>query len=69
MRNTSELSCLVLPLISQDPIYRPNYYLSLMEFRELTLQRLIRFCEQQFFCTKHYLTDTRRFMAALEALL
>jgi acyl-CoA oxidase len=58
-----------LLLHSQNPIYRPNYYLSLMEFRELTLQRLKAFCDQRFFCTKHYLTDTRHFMAALEALV
>ncbi len=40
---------------SQDPIYRPNYYLSLMEFRELTLQRLQKFVDQRFFSTFDYL--------------
>lgn len=39
----------------QDPIYRPNYYLSLMEFRDLTLRRLQKFVDQRFFSTFDYL--------------
>ena len=39
----------------QDPIYRPNYYLSLMEFRDLTLRRLQKYVDQQFFSTFDYL--------------
>jgi len=41
-------------LNTQDPIYQPNHYLGLMEFREQTLQRLKRFCDQRFFSVKDY---------------
>lgn len=44
-----------MSLPSQDPIFRPNYYLSLMEFRELTLQRLKKFVDQKFFSSFDYL--------------
>ena len=40
----------------QDDLYRPNYYQSLMEFREQTLQRLQKFVDQRFFKTMDYLT-------------
>ncbi len=36
-------------------MYRPNYYLSLMEFRDLTLRRLQKFVDQKFFSTFDYL--------------
>ena len=39
----------------QEPIYQPNHYLSLMEFREQTLQRLKKFTEQRFFSSRDYL--------------
>ncbi|GBF88240.1 hypothetical protein Rsub_00952 [Raphidocelis subcapitata] len=52
----------------KDPLYTPNDYLSLMEFRELTLQRLKRFLDQRFFSIRDYLSDPRRFQAALESL-
>lgn len=39
----------------QDPIYEPNHYLSLMDERELTLQRLKRFVAQRFFSVKDYM--------------
>lgn len=39
---------------TQDPIYKPEYECSLMEFRELTLQRLKKFCDQGFFSVKDY---------------
>ena len=38
----------------QDDLYKPNHYLSLMEFREQTLQRLKKFCEQRFFSVADY---------------
>jgi hypothetical protein len=38
----------------QDDIYRPNYYQSLMEFREQTLQRLKKFVAQKFFSVRDY---------------
>lgn len=38
----------------QDDIYRPNYYQSLMEFREQTLQRLQKFVAQKFFSVRDY---------------
>ena len=52
----------------QDPMYRPNEYLSMLEFRELTLQRLKKFAARRFFCARDYLDDPRRFMAGLECL-
>jgi hypothetical protein len=39
----------------QDDLYKPNHYLSLMEFRELTLQRLKKFVGQKFFSVTDYL--------------
>ena len=38
----------------QDDLYKPDYYLSLPDFREVTLQRLKKFCEQRFFSTADY---------------
>ena len=43
-----------LPVL-QDDLYRQNFYLNLMEFRELTLQRLKKFVEQRFFSVSDYL--------------
>lgn len=39
----------------QDDIFKPNHYLSLMEFRQLTLERLQKFVAQRYFITKDYL--------------
>ncbi|KAL3161189.1 hypothetical protein ABBQ38_009556 [Trebouxia sp. C0009 RCD-2024] len=52
----------------KDDIFKPNHYLSLMEFRQLTLERLQKFVAQQFFVTKDYLDDPRKFQAGLAAL-
>jgi acyl-CoA oxidase len=52
----------------KDDIYTPNYDLSLAEFRELTLQRIIKFASQNFFSVRDYMNDPRKFMAALECL-
>ncbi|WIA40748.1 hypothetical protein OEZ86_004431 [Tetradesmus obliquus] len=56
----------------KDDIFKPNHYLSLMEFRELTLQRLQRFVAADFggrgFDVRDYMNDPRRFMAGLECL-
>lgn len=52
----------------KDDIYKYNGYLSLMEFREVTLQRLKKFVAQRFFSVRDYLDDPRKFMAALECL-
>lgn len=40
----------------QDDMYRLDHYLSLMEFRELTLRRLQKFVGQRFFSVRDYLT-------------
>lgn len=40
---------LSLPDALQDPLYQPQYHLSLKDFRALTLERLKRFTEQRFF--------------------
>lgn len=42
----------------QDPLYRPNYYQSLLDFREQTYQRLVLFSAQKFFKTEDYLKST-----------
>lgn len=52
----------------KDDMYRPNYYQSLMEFREQTLQRLKKFANQRFFDVRDYVQNPRQFMAALESL-
>lgn len=39
----------------QDPVYKPNHYLSLMEFRQQTLERLQKFVAQRYFITKDYI--------------
>jgi hypothetical protein len=41
--------------VLQDEMYRPKYYQGLMEFRELTLQRLLKFVGQKFFSVRDYL--------------
>jgi hypothetical protein len=39
----------------QDDIYKQEYYLSLMDFRELTLKRLQKYVQQRFFSVEDYL--------------
>ncbi len=55
-------------LCLQDDLFKPNFYLSLMEFRELTLRRLQAFSARGFFSVADYLREPLRFQAALEAL-
>jgi hypothetical protein len=43
------------------PLYKPNFYQSLMEFRSQTLQRLQAFAEQGFFKTEDYLKSAMVF--------
>mmetsp|Transcript_16598 Transcript_16598/g.41454 ORF Transcript_16598/g.41454 Transcript_16598/m.41454 type:complete len:641 (-) Transcript_16598:685-2607(-) len=52
----------------KDPIFRYDGYLSLMDFRELTLQRLKMIVGQKFFSVRDYMANPRKFMAALECL-
>lgn len=52
----------------KDPLYRPNYYQSLEGFRELTMQRVIKFVRQGFFSVQDYARDPLKFQAALESL-
>ena len=51
-----------------DPLYRPNYYTSLEGFRELTMQRVLKFVSQGFFSVRDYERDPLKFQAALESL-
>jgi hypothetical protein len=60
----------------QEDIFKPNHYLSLMEFRELTLQRLKRFVTADFngrrFDVRDYLNgrlDCDRAVAAMGCML
>mmetsp|Transcript_30316 Transcript_30316/g.55398 ORF Transcript_30316/g.55398 Transcript_30316/m.55398 type:complete len:644 (-) Transcript_30316:901-2832(-) len=52
----------------KDPLYRPDYKMEFMAFRQLTLDRLKKFTGQNFFHLSDYINNPRRFMAALEAL-
>lgn len=52
----------------QDDLFKPYHYLPFGEFRELTLQRLQKFCDQRFFSTADYLADPLKFQAGLEVL-
>lgn len=53
----------------KDPIYRPNYELSLEGFRDLTNQRVFKFFGARLFNIADYTNDPLRFQAALETLL
>eukprot|EP00878_Enallax_costatus_P012127 GHUV01012661.1.p1 GENE.GHUV01012661.1~~GHUV01012661.1.p1 ORF type:complete len:588 (+),score=146.06 GHUV01012661.1:142-1905(+) len=61
----------VFEMLKED-LFKPNYYQSMMDFREQTLQRLKRFVSTDFcgrkFDVRDYLNDPRRFMALLECL-
>lgn len=52
----------------KDPLYSPNYYLSLPEFRALTSARVKKFVDQRFFSVFDYLEDPLKFQAGLECL-
>lgn len=52
----------------KDPLYTPNYYLSVPGFRELTSQRVQKFVAQRFFSVSDYTRDPLKFQAALESL-
>ncbi|KAL4517722.1 hypothetical protein Ndes2526B_g02124 [Nannochloris sp. 'desiccata'] len=52
----------------RDPLYSPNYALSLSGFRELTSQRVGKFVAQRFFSVSDYIKDPLKFQAALESL-
>lgn len=63
------LRCVLSPLTpsppthndaKQDPLYRPNHYISMMELRELTLVRLKRFLDARFFSIRDYLRGALR---------
>ena len=53
---------------AQDDLFKPNFYLSLMEFRALNLARLQAFARQRFMSVADYMADPLRFQAALESL-
>jgi acyl-CoA oxidase len=52
----------------QDDLFKANFYLSLMEFRDLTLRRLQAFSARGFFSVADYIRDPLRFQAALEVM-
>ena len=52
----------------KDPLYQPDYSLSLANFRELTSQRVVKFVQQRFFSVSDYINDPLRFQACLESL-
>ena len=38
-------------------MYKPDYYMPLLEFRDLTLKRLQHFADQRFFSVRHTACD------------
>ncbi|PSC76022.1 acyl-oxidase [Micractinium conductrix] len=52
----------------KDPLYAPNYKLSMDGFRELTSRRVAKFVAQRFFSVFDYTRDPLKFQAALECL-
>ncbi|KFM28500.1 hypothetical protein F751_5728 [Auxenochlorella protothecoides] len=52
----------------KDPIYQPEHYLSIADFRALTRERFARFAAAHFFTITDYVDNPRRFLAALECL-
>ncbi|KAG2490905.1 hypothetical protein HYH03_010818 [Edaphochlamys debaryana] len=53
----------------KDPIFRPDHYQSLLDFREQTLQRLKKVVGQKFFSVRDYVDNPRKFIASLESLM
>ena len=49
-------------------MFKPDYYMALRDFRELTLRRLQRFCDQRFISVADYMADPLKFQAGLEVL-
>lgn len=56
LRHTQHTSTCTAP---QDPLYRPNYALSLAGTRELTSARVKKFVDQRFFSVSDYLHGER----------
>lgn len=46
----------------QDPLYKPNYYLSMQGFRDLTSKRVGAFVAQRYFSVFDYVNDPLKFM-------
>eukprot|EP00798_Chlamydomonas_sp_ICE-L_P021823 gene21823-28849_t len=68
VHDNPELREAICQFLAREPIYKPDYYLSVMEQREQTMQRLIKFVEQKFFSVTDYMKNPRKFMAGLETL-
>lgn len=67
LHDNPELRQEILLFLKND-LYKPNYYLSLMEMREITLQRLKALVAQKFFSVRDYISNPRKFMASMECL-
>jgi acyl-CoA oxidase len=67
VRDNRELRRAIFDFL-KDPLYKPNYYLSLQDFRDLTMQRVVKFVSQRFFSVRDYERDPLKFQAALECL-
>lgn len=52
----------------KDDLYKPDYYMPFEQFRKVTLQRLQKFADQQFFSVADYMNNPLKFQAALETL-
>ena len=66
-RDNKELRAAIFDFL-RDPLYAPNYHLSMAGFRELTSQRMAKFVGQRFFSVFDYTRDPLKFQAALECL-
>ncbi|KAL4422831.1 hypothetical protein ABPG75_009028 [Micractinium tetrahymenae] len=66
-RDNKELRAAIFDFL-KDPLYAPNYYLSMDGFRELTSRRVAKFVGQRFFSVFDYVRDPLKFQAALECL-
>lgn len=67
VRDNRELREAIFDFLN-DPLYMPNYQQSLEGFRELTMQRVVKFVRQGFFSVMEYDKDPLKFQAALESL-
>lgn len=52
----------------QDPLYRPNYYLSMQGFRDLTSKRVGKFVGAKFFSVFDYINDPLKFQVRRRGL-
>lgn len=66
-RDNKELRAAIFDFL-KDPLYAPNYYLSMDGFRELTSRRVAKFVGARFFSVFDYVRDPLKFQAALECL-